>query len=95
LGAEPGGKDVSPYASPARAIDLMGLPPTYVCVGELDLFVFENIEYARRLIGAGVSTELHIYPGAYHGFDFIAPNSAVTQHFTLDCHNALIRAFGA
>ena len=93
LGAEPGGKDVAPYASPARAIDLTGLPPTYVCVGELDLFVFENIEYARRLIGAGVPTELHIYPGAYHGFDFIAPNSAVTQRFMLDCHNALIRAF--
>lgn len=69
LGFEPGGEGVSPYAAAARATDLAGLPPTYISVGALDLFVHENIEFAQRLIRAGVPTELHVYPGAYHGFE--------------------------
>ncbi len=69
LGFEPGGEDVSPYAAAARAADLAGLPPTYISVGALDLFIDENLEFARRLIRAGVPTELHVYPGAYHGFE--------------------------
>jgi acetyl esterase/lipase len=69
LGQEPGGPDVSPYASAARAIDLAGLPPTFINVGALDLFVDEDIDYAQRLIRAGVPTELHVYPGGFHGFD--------------------------
>jgi acetyl esterase/lipase len=69
LGGEPGGPDVTPYASPARAADLSGLPPTLITVGALDLFVVENIEYARRFIRAGVPTELHVYPGGFHGLD--------------------------
>ena len=64
LGQEPGGTDVSPYAAAARAHNLAGLPPTCICVGSLDLFVDEDMEYARRLIRAGVPTELHVYPGA-------------------------------
>ena len=50
LGAVFGTDEVSPYAAPARAKDLSGLPPTYLCVGELDLFLNENIDYARRLL---------------------------------------------
>ena len=69
LGFEPGGEDVSPYAAAARADDLAGLPPTYISVGVLDLFIDEDLEFARRLIRAGVPTELHVYPGAYHGFE--------------------------
>jgi acetyl esterase/lipase len=69
LGNAPGGAGVSPYAAAARADNLAGLPDTYIAVGALDLFVEEDIDYARRLIRAGVSTELHVYPGAYHGFD--------------------------
>lgn len=65
---EPGGAGVSPYAAPARATNLAGLPPAYISVGGLDLFVEEDLEYARRLIRAGVATEVHVYPGAYHGF---------------------------
>lgn len=67
-------KDVSQYAAPARAEDLSGLPPTYTCVGELDLFRDETIDYVARLLRAGVPTEFHIYPGAYHGFEaFMSP----------------------
>ncbi len=61
--------DVPFYAAPARAADLSGLPPAYTLVGELDLFRDETIDYCARLLRAGVPTELHIYPGCYHGFD--------------------------
>jgi acetyl esterase/lipase len=74
LGGEPGGADVSPYAAAARAEDLAGLPPAFIAVGALDLFIDEDIEYARRLIRAGVPTELHVFPGAYHAFDQV-PNA--------------------
>lgn len=69
LGAEPGGAEISPYAAAARAPDLRGLPPTWIGVGTLDLFLDENLEYARRLIRAGVPVELNVYPGGFHGFN--------------------------
>jgi acetyl esterase/lipase len=68
LGRTPGGEEVPAYAAAFRASDLTGLPPALIVVGDLDLFVDEDIEYARRLIQAGIPTELHVYPGAYHGF---------------------------
>jgi acetyl esterase/lipase len=74
------GTDAIPaYAVPARAEDLAGLPPTYVCVGTVDGFCDESVEYARRLIDSRVPTELHVYPGAPHGFDAFGPQSAVSQ----------------
>lgn len=91
LGAEPGGSDVSPFASPARAADLSGLPPTFIACGALDLFLEENLDYARRLLRAGVPTELHIYPGAPHGFMMI-PTADVSLRFARDSTAALSRA---
>jgi triacylglycerol lipase len=70
LGAPPGSDGVSPYAAAARASDLSGLPRTFIATGGLDLFLDENLEYARRLMRAGVSTELHVHAGAWHGFDW-------------------------
>lgn len=64
-----GKDDVPPYAAPSRATDLSGLPAAYVLVGSLDLFLDEDIDYAQRLLQAGVPTELHIYAGGPHGFD--------------------------
>ncbi|HLZ55449.1 MAG TPA: alpha/beta hydrolase fold domain-containing protein, partial [Ktedonosporobacter sp.] len=92
LGQEPGGPDVSPYAAAARAEHLEDLPATFINVGALDLFLEEDLEYARRLMQAGVSTELHIYPGAYHGFRMV-PNAQVTQAAQRDQLAALKRAF--
>jgi len=92
LGRDGGGADVSPYAAASRATDLKNLPPAYIPVGALDLFVDENIEYAQRLIQAGVPTELHVYPGAFHGFDMFAPSAAVSKQFKADRENALKRA---
>ena len=91
LGQEPGREDVSPYAAAARAPSLAGLPPTYLCVGALDLFLEEDMEYARRLMREGVPTELHVYPGAYHGFN-LATEAQVTQTFQRDILAALRRA---
>jgi acetyl esterase/lipase len=92
LGQEPGGPDVSPYAAAARATHLEGLPPTFIAVGALDLFLDEDLEYAHRLLWAGVPTELHIYPGAFHGFDS-AEGAKISQAFVHDKLDALKRAF--
>ncbi|HET9110884.1 MAG TPA: alpha/beta hydrolase, partial [Ktedonobacterales bacterium] len=91
LGQEPGGPDVSPYAAAARAEHLEGLPAAFINVGALDLFLEEDMEYARRLMRAGVPTELHVYPGAYHGFR-MAANAQVTQIAERDQLTALRRA---
>ncbi|MGE0821140.1 MAG: alpha/beta hydrolase [Candidatus Binatia bacterium] len=91
LGREPGGADVSPYAAAARATDLRGLPPAYIPVGDLDLFLDENITYAQRLLAASVPTELHVYPGAFHGFNGFVPQAEVSRRFNSDRDNALKR----
>jgi triacylglycerol lipase len=90
LGAEPGGAEVSPYAAAARAEDLTGLPPAFVSTGTLDLFVDEDIAYAGRLIRAGVATELHVYPGAFHGFN-VHPAAAVSLRSNRDAEDWLKR----
>jgi acetyl esterase/lipase len=92
LGRAPGGEGVSPYAAPARAESLAGLPPTYISTGALDLFLEEDMEYARRLMRAGVPTELHVYPGAYHGFSR-AGDARVAKAYARDYVQALQRAF--
>ena len=90
LGAEPGSAGVSSYAAAARAADVSGLPPTYISVGGLDLFLEENLIFADRLSRAGVSVELHMYPRAYHGF-YRATNARVTKQAERDTREALRR----
>ena len=92
LGQEPGSPGVSPYAAAARADHLEGLAPAFISVGTLDLFLEEDMEYARRLMRAGVPTELHVYPGAFHGFN-MAADAKVSQAFMRDYFDALARAF--
>ncbi|MEG3143729.1 alpha/beta hydrolase [Sphingomonas sp. RT2P30] len=91
LGEGAGGEGVDAYGAAARATDLTGLPPTYIAVGALDLFVEEDIDYARRLLRSGVPTELHVYPGAFHGFD-IAVEAGVTKTAYRNSLAALRRA---
>lgn len=90
LGVEPGSEGVSPYAAAARAEDVAGLPPTFISTGALDLFLEEDLEYARRLLRAGVPTELHVYPGGFHGFD-LAPGATVSAAARRDSLAALAR----
>ncbi len=72
LGDGAGGPTVSPYAAPARAQDLTGLPPAYLEVGQLDIFRDEDLDYAQRLSRAGVPVEFHLHPGVPHEFDQVA-----------------------
>lgn len=88
LGEAPGGEGVSCYAAAARAEDLAGLPPTYMSVGALDLFLEEDVDYAMRLTRAGVAVELHVYPGAFHGFEF-ATTARITASAVRDSTEAL------
>ncbi|MCY9663454.1 alpha/beta hydrolase [Paenibacillus alginolyticus] len=85
--------DISPYAAPIRAKDLTGLPPTYTCVGQLDPFRDETIEYVARLAQAGVDVEFHLYPGCYHAFEHVVPEAEVSQRTRNGYANALARAF--
>lgn len=79
LGDERGGRDVSPYAAPARATDLSGLPPAYIDVGSAETFRDEAVEYASRLWRAGGQAELHVWSGGFHGFASLAPQAALSQ----------------
>jgi acetyl esterase/lipase len=91
LGSAYGTDDVSPYAAPSRMADLSGSIPASMLTGELDLFRDENIIYSMRLMAVGVPTELHVYPGAPHGFDRLAPQSTLAQRFAAD-RDAILRS---
>jgi triacylglycerol lipase len=91
LGVAPGTADLSPYAAPARETNLRGLPPAFLYVGALDLFLDEDLDYARRLLHAGVPVELHVYRGATHGFEQVR-SAGVTQAAERDSIAALRRA---
>jgi acetyl esterase/lipase len=81
LGAEPGADEVDELAAPARAAELAGLPAAWIGVGTLDLFADEDIEYARRLEAAGVSCDLDVVDGAFHGFDVVHARAGVSRWF--------------
>jgi acetyl esterase/lipase len=93
LGRPAGSAGVPEGAVPARVERLAGLPPAFIGVGTLDLFVDEDIAFAGRLVQAGVPTQLHVTPDAYHGFDFIAPGSRAATAFTRAWKSALRAAF--
>lgn len=79
------------WFSPSLAKSFSGLSPAFIATGALDLFLDEDIEYARRLAEAGVPVELHVYPGAVHAFDKL-PDATVSRQFTRDRRAALRRA---
>ncbi len=84
------GDAVPAYAAAARAVNLEGLPPTFISVGALDVFADEDIDYAVRLRHAGVPTELHVYPGAPHGFDALTPNTTLGRRSRGDLDTWLV-----
>lgn len=86
------GAEASPYAAAARATDLTGLPPAYMCVGSEDLFRDENIDYAQRLSAAGVPCEFSIFPGVYHSADTFVPEAKVSRRLNQAFLHALEHA---
>jgi triacylglycerol lipase len=81
------------WFSPALADDLAGLPPAYLSTGALDLFLDEDLDYARRLIDCGVPTELHVYPGAIHAFEMV-PDTTLAEQAAMDLRRGLGRLLG-
>ena len=92
LGDKQSTAHVEPYAAAARVTDLSGLPPAIVTVGDLDLFLDEDIAYAQALLSCGVPTELHVYPGSFHGSDAMVPHADASQRWRRDEMAALDRA---
>jgi acetyl esterase/lipase len=92
LGDLLGTDDIPAYAAPARVESVEGLPPAWIGVGALDLFRDEDIAYASRLLAAGIPAELHVYPGACHGFEMIVPDCSVAQACQRDITEAMRRA---
>ncbi len=81
------------WFSPSLADDLAALPPTWIGVGSLDLFFDEDLDYARRLVDAGVPVELHAYPGAFHAFT-MASGSRLAKIFNRDMLDGTARLLG-
>jgi acetyl esterase len=93
LGADADPDNVSPYAAPARATDLSGLPPAYISTAENDPLRDEGILYALGLLQAGVSVELHQFPGTFHGSAMVA-SAAITKRAQRESAVVLRRALG-
>jgi acetyl esterase/lipase len=83
--------DASPYAAPARAADLSGLPPAYVTTMEFDPLRDEGITYALRMMQAGVPVELHSYPGTFHGSALVT-EAAISKRSNAELIEVLRRA---
>ncbi len=84
LGRELGGETVPAIAAPGRLINFADLAPVYIEVGELDIFRDEDIAYATQLARAGVQVELHVHPGAPHGYERLAPRSPLAKRAMSD-----------
>ncbi|KAF5541309.1 lipase esterase [Fusarium mexicanum] len=92
LGDEAGKREacISYYSAPARAPSLADLPPTYIDVGGLDIFLQESIKYATKLLAENVPTELHVYPGLPHGFEMLAPNITAAKKANENRYRAIL-----
>ena len=93
LGPLSGSEDIPAHAAPARAIDLSGLPPAYISTAENDPLRDEGITYALRLLQAGVSVELHQFPGTFHGSALVT-SAAVSRRAQSEVAAVLRRALG-
>jgi acetyl esterase/lipase len=91
LGAVRGTRDVPAVAAPARLTNFEGLAPAYIEVGDLDIFRAEDLRYALDLAQAEVPVEVHVHPGAPHGFERFAPASPLAQR-AMDDRTRILRS---
>jgi acetyl esterase/lipase len=84
--------EVSPYAAPARATNLSGMPPAYILTCEFDPLRDEGIAFAGRLLEAGVHVELHNIPRTFHEFDGV-PDAPIAKRALAEQFDALRAAF--
>jgi acetyl esterase/lipase len=89
LGPDVGGDQIVPYAAPARVESVEGLPALYLDCPQLDMFVHEGMEYARRFVAANIPTECHIYPGLPHGFEALASGASLTKQAIANRYKAM------
>ncbi len=94
LGHHPRPEDAPAYAAPARTLDVSGLPPAWIGVGDLDLFYEEDVDYAGRLRAAGVPCELHLEEGMYHGADAMVPSAPRMTAYFKHMLDSLAEAIG-
>jgi acetyl esterase/lipase len=89
LGETAGQRGVSPWASPARETNYSGLAPAYLEVGSLDIFRDETMRYAADLLRAGTPAELHLHNSVTHGYDMLAPQSAISRRAFSDRYRTI------
>lgn len=94
LGAPPVMDDAPAHAAPARTEDLSGLPPAWIGVGDLDLFLEEDLDYARRLEDSGVAVEVEVVPGMYHAAERLVPRAPTAKAFVESMTAALAAGTG-
>lgn len=94
LGHAPTNDGERPHAAAARRVDLSGLAPAWIGVGDRDLFYDEDVRYAERLREAGVPVQLEVVPGMYHAADRLRPEAPLMQEFARSWVDALQRALG-
>ena len=94
LGGPPGSPGEHPYASPARRTDMAGSPPTWIGVGDIDLFYREDADYAHRLRAAGTPATLDVVPGAPHGFEGWGAGTGAGRAFARRARTWLAAALG-
>lgn len=92
LGSKCGKDGVLPEEAAARmtVAEAKGLPETYIDVGELDIFRNEDVEYARKCMLAGVSTELHVWPGVPHAWEALSPDAEVSKRAVANRFKAIM-----
>ena len=94
LAGREGSEDVSIYAAPARATDLQGLPETYIDCASAEVFRDETVAYASELWRCGVQAELHVWPGAFHGFTSMVPDATISRTATAALADGTDRLLG-
>jgi len=94
LGQPAGSPEVPAYAAAARRDDLAGLPPAWISTGDIELFCDEDRRYAERLLAAGVPCQLHVVPGAPHGFEVIAADANLTRELFQSAYRFLSAQLG-